>query len=223
MSNKDFLPKKDRDFLQWVINFLKQLSLMLSRIGFPNNEYQILSTQRDDFSAKLTLTEEPSTRTPVAVQNRQKSRETLEKTLRADIKEFINFNRTVTDGDREALGLPIYKTGRTPSPVAKKAPYFKVDSGTIRRLIFYFFGEEGKEHSKAKPAGQQGAEMCWGILSAPPTSISELIHSSFDTHSPLILDFDENQRGLTIYFCFRWENTRGEKGPWSEIASAIIP
>jgi hypothetical protein len=31
------------------------------------------------------------------------------------------------------------------------------------------------------------------------------------------------QRGKTVYFALRWENTRGEKGPWSEIMSAIIP
>lgn len=37
------------------------------------------------------------------------------------------------------------------------------------------------------------------------------------------LTFDENQRGKTVYFALRWENTRGEKGPWSQIVSSIIP
>jgi hypothetical protein len=223
MTGTDFIPRKDVDFLQWVINFLKQLIMILDRIGFPELEYTLLTTQKDDFAAKLTLAEEPATRTKVTVKNKNVSRKTLEKTLRADIKEFINFNRSVTEGDREALGLPIYKTGRTPSPVAKTVPYFKVDTGTIRRLIFHYYGEEAGEHAKAKPPGQKGAEMCWAILATPPASIGDLIHSSFDTDSPLILDFDENQRGTTVYFCFRWENNTGKKGPWGEIASAIIP
>jgi hypothetical protein len=30
-------------------------------------------------------------------------------------------------------------------------------------------------------------------------------------------------RGKKLYFALRWENTRGEKGPWSEIHSTIIP
>jgi hypothetical protein len=43
------------------------------------------------------------------------------------------------------------------------------------------------------------------------------------THTPFTLEFDENERGKTIYFCLCGENTRGEKGPWSEIQNAIIP
>jgi hypothetical protein len=29
--------------------------------------------------------------------------------------------------------------------------------------------------------------------------------------------------GKKIYFILRWENTRGKKGLWSEIVSAVIP
>jgi hypothetical protein len=35
--------------------------------------------------------------------------------------------------------------------------------------------------------------------------------------------FENDQRGKTVYFALRWENTRGEKGPWSAIQIAIIP
>jgi hypothetical protein len=30
-------------------------------------------------------------------------------------------------------------------------------------------------------------------------------------------------RGKTVWFRLRWENNRGQKGPWSELYSAIIP
>jgi hypothetical protein len=46
---------------------------------------------------------------------------------------------------------------------------------------------------------------------------------AFDTRSPYTFRFEENQRGQTVFFCLRWENTTGQKGPWSEIVSAIIP
>jgi hypothetical protein len=35
--------------------------------------------------------------------------------------------------------------------------------------------------------------------------------------------FDESQRGEKVFFCLRWENAKGAKGPWGEIYSAIIP
>jgi hypothetical protein len=45
----------------------------------------------------------------------------------------------------------------------------------------------------------------------------------FDTNSPLDIEFTEEDRGKVVWFAVRWENTRGEKGPWSEIYFAIIP
>jgi hypothetical protein len=65
--------------------------------------------------------------------------------------------------------------------------------------------------------------MISAVLDTPPASRAELTQSSFDTHSPFRLTFDENQRGQALYYCLCWENTRGEKGPYSPIEKAIIP
>jgi hypothetical protein len=222
MKQHDFIPASDGAFLQWIINFLKQLSTMLTRIGFPTGEYQLLSTQRDDFAAKYALAGEPATRTKVTVANKNAARRLLEKTIRQDVKEFLNFNRVVTDGDREALGLPVHKTTRTAAPVAERHPDFDVDTGEIRRLKVHFFDQD-KNHTKAKPEGQHGAEIRWAVCDTPPETIDELVHSAFDTRTPFALDFDENQRGRKVYFALRWENTRGLKGPWSPVTVSVIP
>jgi hypothetical protein len=158
----------------------------------------------------------------VTVKNKNDARKTLEAAIRQDIKEYLNFNHFLSDGDRDALGLPVYKTERTPAPIAQTHPDCDVDSSEIRQLTLHFF-EQGKKHTKAKPPGQHGVEIRWAILETPPRSIDDLIHSNFDTHTPFTLAFDEFQRGKTVYFCLCWENTRGEKGPWSEIINAIIP
>ena len=167
MNNRDFIPRKDRDLLTWVINFLTQLNGMVSRIGFPVSEFQQLGSFRDDFSAKLTLAEAPATRTSVTIKNRNDSRKKLVKTIRQDVKEYINYNRLVTDGDREALGLPVYKTTRTPSQVASEPPDYEIETSVLRRLIIHFF-QIGHRHAKAKPPGQQGAEIRHTILDHLP-------------------------------------------------------
>jgi len=35
-------------------------------------------------------------------------------------------------------------------------------------------------------------------------------------------DFKAHDRGKTPVYTLRWVNTRGEKGPWSEIATATV-
>jgi hypothetical protein len=61
------------------------------------------------------------------------------------------------------------------------------------------------------------------ISDVPVVDVNELIHSAFDTRTPFSLEFQGHERGKTVYLALRWENTRGEKGPWSSVQSAIIP
>jgi hypothetical protein len=221
MSNY-FLPRKDSEFLLWTNNFMQYLSTSYSRFSFPPQDYSDLTMQHSDFSGKYAIAMAPETRTKATIQAKTDAREIFEQSIQQKVKEYLTYNHLVTDEDRDNLGLPIHKTTHTPSPIATTYPDYDVDSSTIRRLTIHFF-DQGQKKSKAKPLGQHGAEIRWGILDAPPTDVDELVHSAFDTRTPLVLEFSEAVRGKRVYFCLRWENTRGEKGPWSEILSAIIP
>jgi hypothetical protein len=86
----------------------------------------------------------------------------------------------------------------------------------------YFF-ELGSDRKKGKPPGQHGVEIRWAILETPPERWDELVHSEIDTNSPFTLAFERDQRGQKLYFALRWENTRGEKGPWTDIMNVAIP
>jgi hypothetical protein len=162
--------------------------------------------------------QDPAQRTPLITFTKKQARETYEKRLRILVR-ILESNTLVTDNERRAMGIVIRDTTRTPITRPKTYPEFMVDSSIIRCLIILFWDLGSK--SKAKPHGVHGAEICWAILDRPPVSVEELVHSNFDTHSPFELTFDESDRGKTVYFCLRWESTRGEKGPWSEIVITI--
>jgi hypothetical protein len=222
MNHNDFLPRKDADFLQWTVNFLNVLVKIFQRIAFPESVYQSLLTLKNTFAAKLGIADAPETRTKPAIRDKDDARKALETSLRQAVGEYLSHNHLLTDADRESLGLPVYKNGHTPSPVAGEAPDVDVDTSTIAHLGIHFF-KKGGSHKKGKPDGQHGAEIGWLISDTPPARWDELIHSAIDTNSPFTLSFENDQRGKTVYFALRWENTRGEKGPWTEILNAIIP
>ena len=220
MSNADFLPRKDADLLQWAVNFLAALVAILSRIGFPTEVYDQLSSLVEDFKDKLRIATATGTRTKTTVLEKNASRKTMIAAFRGAIGEYLNRNHNLTDADRDNLGLPIRKSGRTPTPVATTIPWVQVVMTVIRYLRFDF---GGSETSRAKPAGQHGMELAGRIGGDRPANVHELTLSYFDTHTPLSIAFEEEDRGKPFWFAVRWENTRGEKGPWSEIQSAIIP
>lgn len=45
---------------------------------------------------------------------------------------------------------------------------------------------------------------------------------SVSSHGALQTDFLSAEAGKTAYYALRWVSTRGEKGPWSEVAAATV-
>ncbi|MDR3134300.1 MAG: hypothetical protein LBU42_09850, partial [Prevotellaceae bacterium] len=163
-----------------------------------------------------------ATRTPMMTAEFNAAEKAFILVYRKLYSAFLRTNPLVTDKDLVGMGLPEHPSGGyTPAPVATTYPAFSLDTSVIRCLTVHFHDQDST--SKAKPAGQHGAEIRWAVLDVAPVDISELTHSSFDTHTPFTLEFEGHDRGKTVYFALCWENTRGEKGKYSPIASAIIP
>jgi hypothetical protein len=220
-NNVDFIPPKDADFSQWLNSFYPYLVANCERFNVPLDAVNRLQPLISDWNTKYAIAEAPATRTRATVREKTEAHGTLEKAVRNFIKEYLAFNHSVSDADRDNMGLPVHKTTRTPIPAPTSVPDFMPDSSVIRRITVHF--RDNGSTSNAKPAGVHGAEIRWGILDTPPANIDALTHSAFDTRTPFTLEFDESDRGKSVYFCLRWENSKGDKGPWSEIMMAIVP
>jgi hypothetical protein len=203
------------------VTFFSYLIVNLQRFGIAESVIAPLVSLREDFETKYATAIAPATRTKASVLAKNNAIKALKKAIRAFLKEYITFNHLVTDEDRKNLGLHIRKDSRTSVSVPVTYPLFTVDSSTIRVLLILFRDAAGE--GRAKPDGVRGAEIKWGFSDTPIVNPDELPFSAFDTRSPFRLEFRGEDRGKTVWFCLRWENTRGEKGPWSEIVSAIVP
>ena len=60
-------------------------------------------------------------------------------------------------------------------------------------------------------------------LMKPPIDGEELLHYRFMLRKTIVVNFLAEEAGMTAYFCARYENSKGEKGRWGSIVSAIIP
>jgi hypothetical protein len=217
----DFIPAADKQFLVWLKNLIAYLLQKYEAWNIPSTEITEFDALIVAFDDALSIAENPATRTKVAVQAKNDARKAVKRKARALLKAFVTFNSAVTNADRDAMGLPIYKTGRTPAPVILTVPFAEVMLPSPAVVEIHF--RDSEKLKRAKPAGAHGVEIAWAVRDDPPEDWSELVHSSFDTRTPYRLTFDGFQRGKTLYFALRWENTRGEKGPWSEIYNTIIP
>jgi hypothetical protein len=158
--------------------------------------------------------------TPVETRAKTETRKEAERKLRAFVRQYLRFP-PVTNEDRDAMGINNYSEGKSNIPSPPTRPEFTVNAKDIRRLKLDFWNQDSD--SKAKPYGCDAAAICWAVRDTPPVRVNDLTNWRIATRTPCILDFDDTERGKTVYIALCWLNGKGQHGTWSEIRSAIIP
>jgi hypothetical protein len=219
MTKKGYLPQKDAEIVAWSDNFSVQVSANAAKWEIPEAEVKALTTAKNAFATLHSQVDSPN-RTPVIVAEKNTARKELIGIIRT-LVDFRLKNPVITDAQRIALGLHVRDTTHTPVPVPATRPELYIDVLDVRRLSINFH-DQGSG-SKAKPYGVNGAVIGFAILDTPPADPGALNRSVLATHTPYTLEFTEEERGKTVYIALRWQNEKGEKGPWGEIESAIVP
>jgi hypothetical protein len=157
---------------------------------------------------------------PQLTAEKNRVRVTMERRLRAFINRFLRWP-PVTDFDRDKMGIRNWDTIRTPQPVPTTVPEIEADSSVIRQLGLRV-RDFGATHW-AKPDHVHSFDIAWGITDTRPAQVNELPHLESATANPITLTFEEEERGLRVFFAARWMNNTQQPGPWSDIESAFVP
>ena len=143
--------------------------------------------------------------------------------LRTDITDILRTiydnipKRNLTPADRGVLHLK-ERSRPQDSPVPTTAPEGSVNtSQRLRHTIsFHNTGSEGR----AKPKGVRGCQIWYNTTA--DAGQAGLTFLALDTASPYTVSWGDDKVGKNIYYWLRWENTRGEEGPWSEVLMATV-
>jgi hypothetical protein len=216
----DFIPHQDGVFLEWAKTLLRYVATKLATFNIPAETLMPLQGLLTAYETAFNAAQNPN-RGKVDVLNKNETKEALIQSFRAFIKAYLTYNPAVSDADKENMGLPLHDGTRTPVPVPTTIPELELDSSVIRQITVHF--KDAGSERRGKPVHVHGVELRWGLLDNAPSSVEDLKNSAFDTASPYTFTFDEPDRGKALYICPRWENNKGDKGPWGEIYRAIIP
>jgi hypothetical protein len=146
------------------------------------------------------------------------------------VQGFLAKNPLVTDIDRKELGITIHDLIPTPVP----PPTAQVEGnlafpgiGLVEIVKIQMTG--GKIDRRA----DYGVRIYYGVLAkpaahdkfrlaSPPNTGDDLPHSVFTRRKKHLFDFTGDS-GCAVYFCMRYENSKGDVGPWGPIIEAHIP
>jgi hypothetical protein len=231
MNKKNWIPASNVKFIILVKRIILFVSQNEVRLGMVEStvlgkwyKVTILEPSGPLLSA-YTDWEDLATRTIKIIKLFQRLRKDFEPRLRELARVLKNLPaEVVSDEELAALGLPPRADGsRVEAPVATMPPgilFELAPQNTVR--VKFFNRETGK---RGKPVGQHGVEACWVIrpTASEPVFYDDLVRSSFDTSSPFVLQLSDHDRGKFNHMAFRWENTRGDKGPFTEIFQVMVP
>ena len=138
-----------------------------------------------------------------------------------DIRRRHFFIPPMNEEDFLSLGLRLPDTIRTDHVNVTEEVDFVLEISGIRQVHVRFW-QQGLA-SMAKPAGYDGAVLDWGIFDTPPAEPEDLTNHTMASRTPHTIQFTEEDRGKTVYIALRWQNERGNTGPWSDIKSTVVP
>ena len=138
-------------------------------------------------------------RVQAVAESARQSKDAARRTLEAQARLITSFTQgfpKTTDADRATIGIIVRDASGTP---------------TLTR--------------RARPKGVLGAEVWLTLIDATqlaPNDPSALAFLTMATKLSIRADFRSGDGGKTAVYMTRWVNTQGEKGPWSEIATATV-
>lgn len=212
------MPRPDKDFYEWQSNFVTYAETHGGEMKIPQEGITSLKAPQQRYETAFKKCEDPN-RGKLDIAEKHDARDAYEKEIRAFTKGYL-YSPSVSDGHRRSMGISDPKNP-APVPAPTTYPEAEADTATLRQVAIHYH-DKGSTH-RAKPHGVHGAELRWILSDTPVTDVAELINAEFDTASPFTLSFQGHERGKTLYYALRWESTRGEKGPWGEIYTAIVP
>jgi hypothetical protein len=174
------------------------------------------------------LTEDVETRQAALEANNSDVNRTRVKEADAAMTKFMRsthrrsfFSPPMEPSDYVRIGLKPPDTIITSQPVPTSVPEIEAITSVIRQIGLRIrdFGSK----SWGKPDHVHSIELAWEIRDDRPDTVEEMPNVEVETKSPIVLKFEDTQRGKRVYFAARWMNNTAKGGPWSDIESAFVP
>ena len=216
MPNSKPFPSKEADLNIYFQAVVAYLILNKVRLLLSAGNQALLTAQLATWNAVYPASQNTNTRTKSIVENKDIAKENLMGTLRLVYADIPNSALTVED--RNTLNIAERSTSRTPASVPTTKPIGQIDTSMRLEHTISFTDQDG---SVAKADGVRGCQI-WFKIGEPAIDPSELSYMTTDTASPFTYQYNGVNAGKAVYYWLRWENTRGETGPWSDVVMATI-
>jgi hypothetical protein len=220
MASKDWMPGSGEAVLRMATTWTGFLPAVREKTNMPEETETELVQKTGAFQGLFQMPQ--SARTPAMNAEMRTARSELEAFMR-EVKRRYIFSPPLTEAEVISLGL----TPRDNTPTAVDPPKARATGQIVYRgagAIEVRIAPEA-EISEDK-RGYHGCKIVYDVKpidAPPPASERELFDSRFTRRKRETFIFQPIDSGKKVYFSMRYENSKGEAGPWCPVFSAVIP
>lgn len=220
----DFIPQSDIEFNTWFLNLCAIVNDSYADYGLTAGQNTALQTSLSNWTAGWNALNIAKNTLAAATETKDGYRATANDEARL-VNTLAQADSACTPTMKETAGLPVHDSTRTRVSVPATAPSVlsAVTQSALNQIIE--FRDAATPDSKAKPAGVVGAQIYVkvGGTTPPINGDDGMTFAGLDTRTPYLANFAPADAGKNVYYCLRWQNTRGETGPWGGVFMSVVP
>lgn len=219
MAQRGVYPRRDADFSIYINSAGPYLQAEKDRLKVSDSDLDVFGNQLNEWNILFPDSLNPDKRTQTITQKKNKQRKAIEAHLRKILRDIPQSLLTVTD--RNTLRLKDRDHKPTASKVAGRAPGIEMEEIVHLRHKLRFLNPFDPDRRQIPDQQKIFLEVGIGPANAAEENI---VFSRLHMISRYlkIISFTEAEAGQTAYYRARYQNTREEQGPPSEVFSAVI-
>lgn len=216
----DYIPARDADCLQFLTNAGSYINANSTALGVPTARASLLMSQVTAFGSALGTHTTAQTAAQSARAAKDAARDAVVATAR-QIVATLQSNTAVTPAQKEAIGIPVHDSGRSPVPPPSVLPGVVLE--TTRRLEQTLrIVDSADPTRKAKPQGVSAWQVFVKVGPTQPTDTDDCSLATTSGKSKVTLSFGGADAGKTAWLMVRAVNNKGEAGPASDPVEILI-
>lgn len=214
----DFLPRRDRDFLAFALNFNTQIGEDPASFGLSVEDAQAYADAFNSFADVYAQTRSNSARTPMSIMLKDESRASLTQLTR-ELARIVRAARGVTDAKRMSLGLGAAGPSRRAVPAPTSSPVVWLTAMDSNRVYVRLNDSVEKDRS-GKPTDVASAMIYTAVGDAFPTDAAAWRFQMSTARTRFTIEFNaENAPGTRVWVVACWVNARQQQGPMGKAVS----
>ena len=219
LARRDFLPLADAALLAYTANFGRLLKDNPEAYGVPDALAADYAVKQSLFAQRLQTAVDPETQGRRTVFLKNEAKTSLVEATRQIARQIGN-TLTVTNDQRQALGLPVRSDTKNAIPVPRARPILKAKAVNGRTVVMELCQSANR---RGKPEGVAGATIFTHVGATVPMAGEPWQFALAVTRSSFELPFGPSETGDTVWDTAFWTNAKGQSGPACEAVKVNLP